>query len=249
MKIASTKWRQLKVRSVARDIQLEFPKVPRPTPSGKCCRGKNREKIREREADRKEEYLKKKKIWLRSTMPQLMAKSESPVGLLGSFDWKLSSKTYAQFARKRTEDKPRYTHTYTRRYTQEEDTHMQRHKKTSSLPENTFAFPFSFSEWKPRTKWPSCASLVSLSPLSQLPVRSLARTADTHTRTHMYVCCIYWIKKQNLVKDKARSAAENSWATVWTSCCRCCCFYCYCCCCCCYRSLYVHRLLLLLLQS
>lgn len=73
-------------------------------------------------------------------MPQLMAKSESPVGLLGPFVSKLSSKTYAQFARKRTEDTPRYTHTHT------EYTHMQRHKKTSSLPENTFAFPFSFSE-------------------------------------------------------------------------------------------------------
>lgn len=92
-------------------------------------------------------------------------------------------------------------------------------------------------------------SRLSLTSLSQLPVRSLARTADTHSRTHVYVCCIYWIKKQNLVKDKARSAAENSWAAVWSSCCRCCCFYCYCCCCCCYRSLYVHKLLLLLLQS
>lgn len=72
---------------------------------------------REKEAERER---KVESIWLRSTMPQLMAKSESPVGFLGHFRLsKLSSnlfgvhKTYAQFAREQTEDTLRYTLTHT----------------------------------------------------------------------------------------------------------------------------------------
>lgn len=67
-----------------------------------------------------ERERKVESIWLRSTMPQLMAKSESPVGFLGHFRLsKLSNnlfgvhKTYAQFAREQTEDTLRYTHSHT----------------------------------------------------------------------------------------------------------------------------------------
>lgn len=164
-------------------------------------------------------------------MPQLMAKSESPVGLLGPFVSKLSSKTYAQFARKRTEDTPRYTHTHTQSTLTCKDT-----RKLPLCQKILLLFPFhSVNESRAQNGQVAPLSL-SLSCLC-----ALLHAQQTHTRTHMYVCSMYWIKKQNLVKDKARSAAKNSWAAVWSSCCRCC--YCYCCCCrccCCYRSLYVH---------
>lgn len=53
----------------------------------------------------------------------------------------------------------------------------------AAAAENTFAFPFSFPEWKPRTKWQSCAS----------PTRdcALSFTHYSHRHIHMHVCCIY----------------------------------------------------------
>lgn len=174
----------------------------------------------EREAERER---KVESIWLRSTMPQLMTKSESPVGFLGHFRLsKLSSnlfgvhKTYAQFAREQTEDTLRYTHSRTCTHTLRTLTRWGDWRKlpllllAAAAAENTFAFPFSFTEWKPRTKWPSCAS----------PTRDCALSFTHYSHRHIYTyVCMYVVytahthvhaklNKKNKTLSRTKHAAQ-----------------------------------------